>query len=70
MSSSHDINIDDSDNFVASKYYDIKELQNLKITHKSKSFCLFYINVYSLSNNFDDLWHLLCCTDKNCYNWN
>ena len=31
-----DINSDDPENTVSSKYYDIEELQNLKITNKSK----------------------------------
>ena len=65
MSSSHNINTDDSENVVTPKYYDIEELQNLKITHKNKSFSLFYINVYSLSKNFDDFQHLFSCTNKN-----
>ena len=44
-----------SSNTVSSKYYDIDELQNLKITNKRKSLSLFHINAYSPSNNFDDL---------------
>ena len=64
-SSPDDINSDDSANTVSSKYYDIEELQNLKITNKSKSLSLFYINACSLSKNFDDLQHLLSCTNKN-----
>ena len=61
----NDINSDYPENTVSSKYYDIEELQNLKITNKSKSLSLFHINACSLSKNFDDLQHLLSCTNKN-----
>ena len=50
-----DINSDDSENTILSKYHDIDELQNLKITNKSKSLSLFHINACSLSKSFDDL---------------
>ena len=36
-SSPDDINSDDPENTVSSKYYDTVELQNLKIINKSKS---------------------------------
>ena len=62
-SSPDDINSDDPENTVSTKYFD--ELQNLKITNKSKSLSLFHINACSLSKNFDDLQHLLSCTNKN-----
>ena len=58
-----DINSGDPENTVSSKYYNTEELQNLKI--KSKSLSLIQINTYSLSKNFDDLQHLLTCTNKN-----
>ena len=60
-----DIYSDDPENTVSSKYYDIEEQQNLKIANKSKSLSLFHINACSLSKNFDDLQHLLSCTNKN-----
>ena len=60
-----DINSDDPENTVSSKYYDIDELQNLKITNNSNSLSLFHTNACSLSKNFDDLQHLLSCTNKN-----
>ena len=44
-----DINPDDPENTVSSKYFDIEELQNLKITNKSKLLSLFYINACSLT---------------------
>ena len=58
-----DVNSDDPENTVSSKFYDIDELQNLKITNYSNSLSLFHINVCSLSKNFDDLQHLLSCTN-------
>ena len=62
-SQTDDINSDDPENTVSSKYYDIDELQNLKINN-SNSLSLFHINSCSLSKNFDDLQHLLSCTNK------
>ena len=65
MSSSPDHNnSNDPENVVASKYYNTEELQNLKITSKSKSLSLFHIPC-SLTKNFDDLQHLQSCTNKN-----
>ena len=59
-----------SSNTVSSKYYDIDELQNLKITNKSKSLSLFHINSCSLwwplipsRLHKWNLWYY-------CYNWN
>ena len=63
-SQTDDINSVDPENTVSSKYYDIDELQNLKINN-SNSLSLFHINACSLSKNFDDLQHLLSCTNKN-----
>ena len=60
-----DINPDGLENTVSSKYYDIEELQNLKITNKSKSLSSFHINACSLSKKFDNLQHLLSWTNKN-----
>ena len=58
MSSQTDnINSVDPENTVSSKYYDIDELQNLKINN-SNSLSLFHTNACSLSRNFDDLQHL------------
>ena len=42
-----DINSDVPENTVSSIYYEFDELQNLKITSKSKSLSLFHINPYS-----------------------
>ena len=55
----------DPENVVQSKYYDIDELQNMKISNKDKSLALFHINACTLNQNFDDLQHLLSCTNKN-----
>ena len=64
-SSPDDINSDDPESTVLSKYYDIEELQNLKITSKSRSLSFFHINACSPSKNVDDFQHLLSCTNKN-----
>ena len=44
------------------KYYDIEEMNNIKIPHKNKALSLFHINACSLNKNFDDMQHLLNCT--------
>ena len=36
---------------------------NIEIPHKNKSLSLFHINACSLNKNFDDLQHLLSCTE-------
>ena len=54
----------DSDNVINSKYYDIDQIQTLKFPNKHKSLTLFHINAYFLNKNFDDLDHLLKCTNK------
>ena len=51
-------------NVVNSKYYDIDQIQTLKYPSKHKSLALFHINACSLNKNFDDLDHLLKCTNK------
>ena len=54
----------DPENVVNSNYYDIDQLQTLKFSEKNKSLSLFHINACSLNKNFDDLQHLLKCTNK------
>ena len=49
----------DPDNVVKCRYYDIEDIQTLKIKSKSKSLSMFHINTCSLSQNFDDLECLL-----------
>ena len=39
-------------------------MHNIEIPHKNKSLSLFHINACSLNKNFDDLQHLLSCTQK------
>ena len=51
-------------NVANSKYYDIDQIQTLKFPNKHKSLALFHINACSLNKNFDDLEHLLKCTNK------
>ena len=59
----------DPGNVVQSKYYDIDELQNMKIPNKDKSLASFHINACSQNKNFDVLEHFLSCTNvHNCYN--
>ena len=55
----------DRENVVQSEYYDIDELQDIKIPNKDKSLALFHINSCSLNKNFNNLQHLLSCTNKN-----
>ena len=50
------------ENVVNSNYYDIDQLQTQ--TQKNKSLFLFHITSCSLSKNFDELQHLLKCTNK------
>ena len=49
---------------INSKYYDTDQIQTLRLPDKHKSLTLFHINACSLSKNFDDLDHLLKCTNK------
>ena len=46
-----------------SNYYDIDH-QISKFHEKNKPLCLFHINACALSKTFDDLEHLLKCTNK------
>ena len=39
-------------------------MHNIEIPHKNKSLSLFHINPCALNKNFDDLQHLLSCTQK------
>ena len=56
----------DPENVVNFNYYDIDQFQTLKFHEKNKSLSLLHINACSLSKNFDDLEHLLKCTNKIC----
>ena len=48
-------NGNDAEKIASSKYYDINEMDNIKIPHKNKPLSLFHINACSLSKHFDDL---------------
>ena len=48
-------NSDDPGKISSCKYYDIKEMHNIKIPHKNESLSLFHINACSRNKNFDDL---------------
>ena len=56
-------NLSDPENVIQSKYYDIDELQQLKIPNKEKSLSLFHINSCSLKKNFEELQNLLQSTN-------
>ena len=55
----------DPENIAQSKYYDIHELKTMKVPNKDKSLALFHINACSLNKTFNELEHLLSCTNKN-----
>ena len=55
----------DSENIVSCKYYNLEEVQTMKIPNKKNSLSLFHINACSLSKNFDDLEYLLKTTNTN-----
>ena len=59
---SHEKN-NDPEKVVNSKFYDIDQIQTLKFPDKHKSLALFHIYACSLNKNFDDLNHLLKCTN-------
>ena len=54
-SNTRDDNNKDAENFIHSKYFDINELQKLKILSKENCLSLFHINACSLSRNCDEL---------------
>ena len=58
-------NRSDPENVIQSKYYDIDELQKLKIPNKQNSLSLFHINSCSLNKNFEELQNLLQSTNIN-----
>ena len=55
----------DPKNVVNCKYYNLEEVQTMKIPNKKNSLSLFHINACSLSKNFDDLEYLLKTTNTN-----
>ena len=60
-------NCNDLEKMPSSKYYDIEEMQSIEILHKNKLLALFHISACSLNKIFDDLQHLLTCTEENPY---
>ena len=54
----------DPENVTNSRYFDIDEIQALKLHDKKNSLSFFHINACSLNKNFDDLEYLLKCTNK------
>ena len=57
-------NSNDPEKISSSIYYDIEETHNIEIPHKNKSLSLFHITACFLNKHFDDLQHLLSCTNK------
>ena len=57
-------NGNDPKKIASSKYYEIDEMHNIEAPHRNKPLSLFHINACSLSRNFEDLQHLLSCTEK------
>ena len=57
-------NGNDPKKIASSKYDDIDEMHNIEIPPKNKLLSLFHIIACSLYKNFDDLQHLLSCTQK------
>ena len=55
----------DPENVVKCKYYNLEEVQTMKIPNKKSSLSLFHINTCSLSKNFEDLEYLLKTTNTN-----
>ena len=55
----------DPENVVNCKYYNLEEVQTIKIPNKKNSLSLFHINACSLSKNFDDLEYLLKTANTN-----
>ena len=47
-------NRSDPENVIQSKYYDLDELQKLKIANKENSLSLFHIKSCSLNKNFEE----------------
>ena len=56
-------NSSDPENVIQSKYYDIDELQKLKIPNKENFVSLFHINSCSLNKNVEELQNLLQSTN-------
>ena len=55
----------DPENVVRCKYYDLEEVQSMKIPNKNSCLFLFYINNCSLNKNFKDLEYLIKSTNIN-----
>ena len=58
-------NRSDPENVIQNKYYNIDELQKLKIPNMETSLPLFHINSCSLNKNFEELQNLLQATNIN-----
>ena len=56
-------NRSDPENVSESKYYDIDELQKIKIPNKENFLSLFHINSFSLNKSFEEFENLLQSTN-------
>ena len=55
----------DPENVARSKYYDLEEVQSIKIPIKNSCLSLFHINTCSLKKIFEDLEYLIKSTNIN-----
>ena len=55
----------DPGNVVRCKYYDLEEVQSMKIPNKNSCLSLFHINTCSLTKNFEDMEYLIKSTNIN-----
>ena len=53
----------DPENVVRCKYYDLEEVQSMKIPNKNSCFSQFHINTCSLNKNFEHLGYLIKSTN-------
>ena len=55
----------DPENVLRCKYYDLEEVQSMKIPNKNSCLSLFHINTCSLNKNFGGLEYLIKSTNIN-----
>ena len=55
----------DPESVVRCKYYDLEEVQSMKIPNKNSCFSPFHINTCSLNKNFEDLVYMIKSTNIN-----
>ena len=55
----------DPENVLRCKYYDLEEVQSIKIPNNNSCLSLFHISTFSLNKNFEDLEYLIKSTNIN-----